>query len=451
MSGEQPASGAAPSTAEPKPEPAAPAQPTNGNQTISVLPPKPREALRVVDEGPLANLFDTARFEHLQRISQLIATSSLLPKHLWGFEDKYNLVEATANCFRIVNQAVRWGIDPFAAVDETYVVHGRLGYQGKLIAAVVNTKCGLASGLRYLYAGKKGTDDFACVCYGSDRPVTPEARELLLRYVRDDDMDALNALDELDVKAVRVSFGQAKTFEKDGKTVKGSWKDPEQKLSYNAATKWARRHSPEVILGVLTDDDLDRIALDVQTRGTDNPAMERVKERLAGISQALPQPSNAQPSERKPPAGGDATQEPSPDESTIQVNQAADQVEGKAPESPQGDAKAAPMPEGFDMILGGCWNKDQLMVAFRGAFPLGTTAGPDAVALLAREEDRIEDIPAGFLSQQCRDYLARFDRAKTEAGVQKLLDDAKKELWTPEQQELFLRAASKRFLEIGKK
>jgi hypothetical protein len=48
-----------------------------------------------------------------------------------------------------------------------------------------------------------------------------------------------------------LSVGQAKTSNK-------MWtSDPDQKLVYSGATKWARRHCPEIMLGVLTDQDLE--------------------------------------------------------------------------------------------------------------------------------------------------------------------------------------------------
>lgn len=46
----------------------------------------------------------------------------------------------------------------------------------------------------------------------------------------------------------------------DAKTSNDMWKkDPRQKLIYTGAIKWARAHTPELILGVMTDDDIDRM------------------------------------------------------------------------------------------------------------------------------------------------------------------------------------------------
>lgn len=199
--------------------------PVNGQQLATA----PRREVRVVqDNSPLANLLDTARFEHMYRIAESIARSSLTPKHLLGHAP----AETAANCFRVVNQAVRWGMDPFAVVDETYVVGGKLGYQGKLVAAVVNARGGLVGRLRCTYSGA-----------GQDRTITVLGR-----------FDG-----ETDERAITLSVKQAKTANK-------MWEnDPDQKLWYSGVTKWARRHCPEILLGVLTDDDLERVTVDVQS------------------------------------------------------------------------------------------------------------------------------------------------------------------------------------------
>lgn len=169
--------------------------------------------------GPLGNLLDGDRFEQLQRVSRLMANSSLTPKHLRG----QNEAETIGNCFRVVNQAIRWGFDPFAVADESYVVQGKLGYQGKLVAAVVNARAGLAGKLRATYSGS-----------GMQRTVT------IFGKFRD----------EAEPREISLTLQQAKTSNQ-------MWeKDPDQKLYYSGVIKWARRHCPELILGTLTEDEL---------------------------------------------------------------------------------------------------------------------------------------------------------------------------------------------------
>lgn len=199
---------------------------SNGALTESKPIPQRREIRVVEDEGPIAYLLDTARFEHLQRIAALMADASLLPKHLHG-KGEHARQQSIANCFLVVNQALRWKMDPFAILPETYEVGGKLGYQGKLVAALVNSRAGLKANLRYEFNGS-----------GEDRSVR-----------------AIGIFDgEEEARDVIVTL-------RDARTSNDMWrKDPDQKLIYNAAIKWARRHCPEVLLGVLTDDDVDRIA-----------------------------------------------------------------------------------------------------------------------------------------------------------------------------------------------
>lgn len=184
--------------------------------------PAVRQTRVVEDHGPVAHLLDTARFEHLQRIAKLLANASLTPAHLIGKSADSTL----GNCFQVVNNAIRWGVDPFALAAETYVVGNKLGYQGKLVAALVNSRAGLKQNLRYEYSGS-----------GEQRKVT------VIGHIDGEESD----------RRIELSVAQARTKNE-------MWtKDPDQKLAYSGATKWARRHCPEVLLGILTDDDLERM------------------------------------------------------------------------------------------------------------------------------------------------------------------------------------------------
>lgn len=190
-----------------------------------------RERLVVEDSSAISHLMDTGKFEHLQRISQVMGAMSVLPDHLVyvkGNAKNELLPQAAiaANCFRIANQALRWGIDPFAMVDETYVVGGKLGYSGKLVAAVVNSRAGLSGRLDYKFSG--AGDDRTVTVLGTFKGES-EPRTIDLRL-------------------------------RDAKTDNQMWrKDPDQKLIYSGVVKWARRFCPEVVLGVLTDSDLEQV------------------------------------------------------------------------------------------------------------------------------------------------------------------------------------------------
>ena len=169
-------------------------------------------------------LMDASRFRQMEEIAKVMGSASLIPAHLRGNGDAR---QAAANCFLIVNQALKWRMDPFMVAPETYEMRGKLGFQGKLIAAVINTRAGIKGRLEYRHYGEgdKRTVEVSATFKGEDQP-----------------------------KSVTVSVEQAKTSNEMWK------KDPDQKLCYVGAIKWARRYCPEIVLGVYTDDDLDVIA-----------------------------------------------------------------------------------------------------------------------------------------------------------------------------------------------
>jgi hypothetical protein len=288
----------------------------NQNQVVK------SERLIVQEQGPMSYLMDTARFEHLYRVAQAMASSSFLPKHLVAPSAQ----QTVANCFRILNQAMRWGMDPFAVIDETYAVHGRLGYQGKLVAAVINARSNLHGGLKCIYNTKKG-DDFAVVIFGAPEPIPQEAFPDLRRYAQDEDREALAKLTAAGILAARLSVAQ-------GKTDNQMWRDdPEQKLWYSGVVKWARRHRPEIILGVVTDEDMERIRGQLTAEAPERAIIhypnrtEEVAAKLgagaaAGPTQPQPQPQPQPPTQPEPvpppgtpepetpPAGDDQPAEP---------------------------------------------------------------------------------------------------------------------------------------------
>ncbi len=169
---------------------------------------------------PIQLYMNPVMFDQLQRFGRLLASSQLVPGHLQGQE---------SNCALIIAQAFRWKMDPLNVAQATYIVSGKLGYEGKLIAAVINASSKLDKTLNYEY---KGDGDGRVVrvfgtLKGEDKP-----REVI---------------------------GTLKKW----KTRNSQWTDnPDQMLSYRGAREWARRHMPEAVLGVQSIDEVEEIAED---------------------------------------------------------------------------------------------------------------------------------------------------------------------------------------------
>lgn len=200
--------------------------------TPEALPvPTRADRLVVTSDIPVA---DSAMFEHMQRVATMMAKSSLVPEHLnvkrkvAGQDVEITAQEAIANCFLVVNQAMRWRMDPFAVAQHVFVTSGRIGYEGKLVAGVINSHPAVEKRLTYTYEG-----------VGDDKRVTVHGT------LKGDPVD-------------RTVTGSVK----DWKTTRNGspWSNPnqhEQMLAYRGAREWARRWLPEAILGVWGDDELE--------------------------------------------------------------------------------------------------------------------------------------------------------------------------------------------------
>jgi hypothetical protein len=289
--------------------------------------PKPKAALPALAEA------DEQRLSRLAQWAVKLASSSLCPVHLIakpdnritdeGRRNEAAWKQTNANCLLVANQAERWQADVFAVAGESYVVGNKLSYQGKLVAAMINKWADLKHQVEPIYGIGKG-DDLACVVFGSRvlETIPDEAYPLLESYADHEDRKALRALSRMGVLAVRISVGQAKTSN-------DMWrKDPEQKLWYSGVTKWARRYSPEVILGVMTDDDVDRMQMQVNDEYLSGRAAKSLDQLLPPLPptqdvevtsseptlQTNPEPApdarvvSSPPQERAP--AGDSTNEP---------------------------------------------------------------------------------------------------------------------------------------------
>lgn len=213
--------------------------------TTEAARPTPQQASEIpeLQEHELQGMITPALLHHMQRIATLMAHSSLIPESLWcraeGTGQSRKLVPlpaktVLANCFLIVNQARLWRIDPWALAQATSVVHGRLMFEGKAITAVLESTRGIR--LKFEWNNEQG-DAFG-ITVTERRPVE-EGDEL---------------------RSISGTVGAWKTKGKNG-AASQAWLPPANRmqLAYRGAREWCRLHEPAVVLGVLMDDDADRM------------------------------------------------------------------------------------------------------------------------------------------------------------------------------------------------
>lgn len=136
------------------------------------------------------------------------------------------LRENPGACLAITIQALEWRFSPFAVANKSYFVNDRIAYEAQLIHAVIEARAPLRERLRYRFEGEGAS--LRCTCIGHFK-LEAEPR---------------------DVRSPPIS--QIK--------VKNSplWaSDPEQQLTYYVARAWARRHAPDILMGVYSRDELD--------------------------------------------------------------------------------------------------------------------------------------------------------------------------------------------------
>lgn len=197
-------------------------------------------------------------FQLLQRISNMFAKSSLVPKTFQG-----NLPD----CAIAVNMAQRLNADPLMVMQNLYVVYGTPSWSSKFLIAVFN-QCGRYTSIHYEMTGEPNTDSWGCRAWAcelatGERLVGPE-----------------------------VTIGIAKRegwYTKNG----SKWQTmPEQMLRYRAASWFIRTTAPELSMGLQTVEE----AVDI---GAETVGVEYVQHELDKDKEAH---ANAVPLEQIAPA-----------------------------------------------------------------------------------------------------------------------------------------------------
>lgn len=149
------------------------------------------------------------------KLAELMAGAKLVPQALQ---------KSPPDCLMVIQQAMRWQMDPFAVAQECSVIQGKLMHSGKLVAAVVNARGNLVNRLSFSYEGQ---DD--------DRTITVTGR----------------LQNEVEPRTVTVKIKDARTSNRVWQT------QPDQQLMYHGVRVWARRHTPELMLGVYSPEEFD--------------------------------------------------------------------------------------------------------------------------------------------------------------------------------------------------
>lgn len=214
--------------------------------------------------GTAAAIFSPEGMNQLVRFAELMSQSkATVPQHLAG---------KPADCLAVTMQAAQWGMNPFAVAQKTHVVNGTLGYEAQLVNAVVSSSNLLTTRLNYRWDG-----DWSKVNGKTDK--SPNLTVTVWATIKG----------ESEPRELTISMAQA------GVRNSPLWEqDPRQQLAYLCVKRWARLHSPDVLLGVYTPDELQET----------QPRVERDVTPPANTAAGMNSLINAKPEkqEDKPPA-----------------------------------------------------------------------------------------------------------------------------------------------------
>ena len=168
----------------------------------------------------------------IEKRSAMLAKSTIIPDMF-----KNN----PANCMIALDMALRMKMNPLMVMQNLYVIHGKPSLSGQFVIACINNSGQFKTPLRFKFSGKEGTDDYGCVAYVVD-----------------------NHDHTLESTKITIAMAKAEKWwskkDKNGNETSKWQTMPQQMMMYRAAAFFARTYCPEVMMGMLSQDE----AIDIQ-------------------------------------------------------------------------------------------------------------------------------------------------------------------------------------------
>lgn len=180
--------------------------------------------LPAINSIPEDSAFSIKGFSHAQRISQMLADSTLVPEVYRG---------KVSNCLIALEMSNRIGASPLMVMQNLHVIQGRPSWSSPFIIASLNT-CGRFTKLNFRKSGDG--DDYGYEAYCKDK----KSGEDLIGP-------------KVDWKMVKAEGWLTKNGSK--------WKTmPEPMFQYRAAAFFGRLHAPDVLMGMQTIEEVIDVA-----------------------------------------------------------------------------------------------------------------------------------------------------------------------------------------------
>lgn len=199
-------------------------------KTADIIEAKPGHSVSPLFSG---------HFDKMVQLAEMMASSRTLPTHFQG---------SPGDCLRLIEIAHRIGQSPYSLADGVYFVNGRMSYEGKIIAAMINASPRIKGSLSYEYKGE-GEE--------CNATVEKKGRRSTIRYRNRSVVVSGFLSGESQPRTVEVTAEMGAT---DASGAADRWiSDTDQMLAYYGARVWARRFAPEIIQGMYTREEMAEV------------------------------------------------------------------------------------------------------------------------------------------------------------------------------------------------
>ena len=192
------------------------------------------------------NNFNTpGNFDHAQRVAKAFASSNLIPKDYQG---------NVQNTLIAMEMAKRIGASPLMVMQNLNIIQGKPSWSSTFVIGAINA-CKKFSPLRYEMSGEG--EDYGCTAWAYDA----ETKEKL----------------EGPKVTLKMATAEGWTSKSGSK-----WKNmPELMFRYRAATFFGRLYAPEILMGMLTADEV----IDIQPMAKEEIQVNKEEERTTLLIQ----------------------------------------------------------------------------------------------------------------------------------------------------------------------
>lgn len=222
---------------------------------------KQQLAVQPAAQTTSVNFFDPNQFAVVQRMSNLFASSALVP-------DTYQVAkvgkeQAVANCVIALDIATRIGTSPLMVMQNLVIIYGRPSWSSKFLISTVNT-CGRFEPLKFRFTEKGKMGKFNYIEYEKKWVNNPNGKGYYKTEAITKEFDGTKIMD-IECVAYTTTKGGKDVLESSPISLRmavdegwytkngSKWRTmPKQMLMYRAASFWTSAYAPELSMGMRT-------------------------------------------------------------------------------------------------------------------------------------------------------------------------------------------------------